>query len=94
MIRNHSRILSACLLVCPWLVNPLALAQTWEPYTGDSKLRALISDVVMEGSLTQSVSATARYYADGTGELTAWGETLARRWRVQGDDRSASTWVR
>ncbi|MCX2979571.1 hypothetical protein EYC98_01705 [Halieaceae bacterium IMCC14734] len=82
MSSDHSRILSACLLVGACIVNSLALAQTWEPYTGENKLRALMSDAVMEGSLPASVSATARYYADGTAELKAWGETIGRPWKL------------
>ena len=70
------------MLVGVCLVNPLALAQTWEPYTGEKKLSDWMSDVVMEGSLTESVSATARYYADGTAELKVWGETIGRPWKL------------
>ena len=61
-------------------VSPsVALAQGWQPYTGEGNLRALVSDTVLEGELREGVKAVGRYNADGTGTLEAWGDTFPRR---------------
>jgi hypothetical protein len=73
-----------------FLSGPL-LAQGWEAYTGAENLRRLMSDTVMEGVPREGVTSTARYNKDGTGELTAWGETFPRTWRVQGEDQICIT---
>ena len=69
------------------LLSSQLTAQSWEPYTGAENLRRLMSDTEMEGAPREGVTSTARYNKDGTGELTAWGETFSRTWRVQGDDQ-------
>ncbi|MEH6585014.1 MAG: hypothetical protein V7720_00575 [Halioglobus sp.] len=69
------------------LLSSQLMAQSWEPYTGAENLRRLMSDTVMEGAPREGVTSTARYNADGTGDLTAWGETFPRTWRVQGEDQ-------
>ena len=68
------------------MLGPSAtLAQDWQPYTGAEKLRALVSDTVLEGELRDGVKAVGRYNADGTGTLQAWGETFPRRWTARED---------
>ena len=66
-------------------------AQTWEAITEAEALRALVSDAVFEGTLTTGAKAVARYNADGTGVLTAWGETFERRWEIKGADQICVT---
>ncbi len=78
------RALLGCLLL---LAVSDARAQTWEPVTGADNLSALFSDTVMSATLKDGVTATATYNSDGTGELEAWGDTFARRWKVKGDDQ-------
>ena len=63
------------------------LAQAWEPYTGAENLRRLMSDTVVEAKPMDGVTSTGRYKSDGTGELTVWGETFPRTWRVEGTDQ-------
>jgi hypothetical protein len=75
------------LLIQILLLSSQLSAQSWEPYTGAKKLRQLMSNTVMEGALKKGVTSIARYNEDGSGELTAWGETLLRTWRVQGEDQ-------
>lgn len=86
-MRLTSQLCRLALLIYLSLLSGTLLAQTWEPYTGAEKLRQLMSGTVMEGALKEGVTSTARYNEDGTGELTAWGETLSRTWRVQGEDQ-------
>ncbi len=62
-------------------------AQDWQPYTGVNKLRSLMADTVLEGTLTGDVKATARYNSDGTGVLEAWGDAFPRTWTVRGEDQ-------
>ena len=61
-------------------------AQTWEKVTGVDQLTEVFSDTLFEATLKQGNVVTARYNADGTGELTALGETFAREWKIDGDD--------
>jgi len=75
-------------LLFPLLILPAtALAQTWEPYTGAENLRRLMSDTAVEGKPKEGVTSTGRYNKDGTGELTVWGDTFSRTWRIQGEDQ-------
>ncbi|MEP5568898.1 MAG: hypothetical protein ABJN62_13745 [Halioglobus sp.] len=76
------------LLLLPLLILPAtAFAQSWEPYTGAENLRLLMSDTVVEGKPKEGVTSIGRYNKDGTGELTVWGETFPRTWRIVGDDQ-------
>lgn len=69
------------------IIPGTVLAQAWEPYTGAENLRRLMSDTVVEGKPRDGVTSTGRYKNDGTGELTVWGETFPRTWRVEGTDQ-------
>jgi hypothetical protein len=73
------------------LFSPSAQAQTWEAITDAETLRALVSDAVFEGTLTTGAKAVTRYNADGTGVLTAWGETFERTWEIKGADQICVT---
>ena len=77
------RSLPLYFLIIPGTV----LAQAWEPYTGAENLRRLMSDTVVEAKPRDGVTSTGRYKSDGTGELTVWGETFPRTWRVEGTDQ-------
>ena len=63
-----------------------ANAQTWEPVTGDDELRMVFADTIFETTLSEGTVVTARYNADGTGEVTMVGQTFPREWRIDGDD--------
>lgn len=58
--------------------------QDWEPVRG-ADLEALFSDTTQKTELAGGSEAVAQFNADGTGELRAWGDTFARRWRVDDD---------
>ena len=64
-----------------------ALADSWQPLTGASTLRELVSGTTAEITLAHGVTATGTYNADGTADIEAWNETFKRTWRVEGDDR-------
>ena len=81
----YAKLLTIPLLT---LLSSFALAQTWEPVTGVDNLSALFSDTVMTGTLKDSVTATATYNSDGTGELKAWGDTFPRSWQVKSEDQA------
>jgi hypothetical protein len=65
------------------LLPQLAFAQSWEPIVDQDRLRELFSDTFFETALTDKAKATARYNADGTGEMTAWGVTHSRTWKIE-----------
>ena len=73
------------------LFSSSAQAQTWEAITDAEALRALVSDTVFEATLKGGAKAVARYNADGTGVLTAWGETFERTWEIKGTDQICVT---
>ena len=64
------------------------LAQDWQPVTGAETLTSLFTGTVHEATLSEGVTATATYHADGTGQLKAWGDTFQRAWKVEGDDQA------
>jgi hypothetical protein len=86
-MRSVALLLVRSISLVLFIFASAVLAQTWEPYTGADNLRRLMSDTLMEGTLREGVTATARYNSDGTGELTAWGDTFSRNWRIEGDER-------
>ncbi len=73
------------LLVCA--ITQAAPADNWQPVTGASTLRDLVSGATAEITPTPGVTATGTYNADGTARIEAWNETFKRTWRVEGDDR-------
>lgn len=79
------------------MLPALTLGADWRPVTGQEALIRIFSDTVMKGSLPREKQAVARYYADGTGELSAWGDTFSRRWKVESDDQACvladRTWI-
>jgi hypothetical protein len=66
-------------------------AQTWEAITEAEALRALVSDAVFEATLKGGAKAVTHYNPDGTGVLTAWGETFERTWEIKGADQICVT---
>lgn len=64
-----------------------AQAQDWQPINNAQKLSELFSGTVMETELKPGSKATARYNADGTGVVEAWGGTFNRTWEVRGNDQ-------
>ncbi len=67
------------------LASAPALAADWQPVTGRENLARVFTDTVMSATLPGDQTATARYNADGTGVLEAWGDTFERRWKVERD---------
>ena len=74
-----------------YLASWPAVAQNWQPLTGAEKLREILSDTDLEATLVDGVTATARYNADGTGVVNAWGKAFPRTWDVSGDDKICLT---
>ena len=69
------------------LLSASANAQDWHPVTGQAALTEIVSDTRLEGTLKGDVTGVARYNADGTAVLEAWGGTFERRWRIEDDDK-------
>ena len=85
VIHNPVFLLSLLSVLGIW--PGMASSQTWQPVIGTDELTALFSDTVMTGALKDGVNVSASYYADGTGELKAWGDTFPRKWEVKGEDQ-------
>jgi hypothetical protein len=62
-------------------------AQTWEAIDNPEELAELFSDTEIETTLKDGVKATAKYSADGTGVVKAWGEKFKRTWNIEGNNR-------
>lgn len=65
----------------------VAHAQEWQPVTGKAALSELVSNTQLEGTLKDGVTGVARYNADGTAVLEAWGGSFERNWRIEDNDR-------
>ena len=63
-----------------------AHAESWTAVTGEKALKALYSDVMQEGALTNNVKWETEYCADGKGLLRAWGESFPRNWQVKDEN--------
>jgi len=74
------------LLVLIWAAPP-AYADNWVDFAGAEVLREFVSDASAQIELRPGVFAIGKYYADGTAEIDAWGETFERTWEVVGDDQ-------
>lgn len=70
------------------LLPALALGNDWQPVTGQEALKTIFSNTVLKGSLPGDEEAVAIYRSDGTGELTAWGDTFTREWKVESEDQT------
>ncbi len=92
-IRTNSLATSLWMIagLAAMLFSSSVQAQTWEAITEAGALRALMSDTVFEATLPTGAKAVARYNSDGTGVLTAWGETFDRRWEIKGADQICVT---
>ena len=81
---TFTKVISYALLAfASLLLMQCASAQTWEPVTDSNRLREIFSDTYFETALTDQATATAHYNADGSGEMTAWGVTYARTWKIE-----------
>ena len=69
------------------MLTAVTHAQVWQPITGEAALREIVSDTQLEGTLKNDVTGLARYNADGTAVLEAWGGSFDRTWRIEDDDR-------
>jgi len=66
-------------------------AANWVSVSGAETLRVLVSGARAEIQLKPGVIAIGEYYADGTANIEAWGETFPRTWKVRGDDQVCYT---
>ena len=66
---------------------PHALAEQWQLVTGKDAISKVFSDRTMQANLSGKEQATAIYNADGSGQMTAWGQTFERQWKVEGDNK-------
>ncbi len=69
------------------LLSAAANAQDWQPVTGEEALTRIVADTRLEGTLKDNVTGVARYNADGTAVLEAWGGTFKRTWRIEDGDK-------
>jgi hypothetical protein len=67
-------------------MSPPLQAESWEPVVGADELREAFVNVAMEAEMRSGSKAVARYFPDGTGELTFQGVTYPREWKVEGED--------
>ena len=65
-------------------------ANEWEPVTGTEALSEFMSGAIAERELPNGSLSRGEYFADGTGILSAWGETFPRTWSVQADQMCIS----
>ena len=84
------RVSSPLFLVGALVAGP-AIAESWQPVTGADNLRTLVSGNDFTATLVDGVTATARYEADGTGALNAWGKVWPRTWESFGEVRLPET---
>ncbi|KAA1188875.1 hypothetical protein F0M18_16865 [Pseudohalioglobus sediminis] len=67
-------------------ISGAARADTWQPVTSPEQLQQIMSDTRMSATLKEGITATGQYNADGTGTVSAWGETFQRRWHINADN--------
>ena len=85
--RIHEMRYARTILLASAFMVPAVQAQDWQPVTGEAALSKLVSDTQLEGRLKDGVSAVARYNADGTAVLEAWGGSFERDWRIEDNDK-------
>jgi hypothetical protein len=78
--------ISQCLVLACGALSASAYAQTWEAVVGADELSEVFTDTIFEVTLREGSVATARYNADGTGELITVGQTFEREWKIDGQD--------
>ena len=91
---NDLRDLTLALLAGACLaISTPALAQDsdWTPVTGAETLREFMSGLKAERELRKGAVARGEYFADGTGVLDAWGTSVRRTWKIEGDDQICIT---
>jgi len=76
-----------CLVCLLAAMNGSVYAANWASLSGEETLREFISGTRAEIDLRPGVTATGEYYADGTADIEAWGETFPRTWKLFGDDQ-------
>jgi hypothetical protein len=62
-------------------------AENWTPVTGSETLTKLVSGATAQIELQQGGVAVGKYFADGTAEIEAFGETIERTWQINGEDQ-------
>ncbi len=78
---------SKCCTLALAIATTSVHAEEWQPVTGEAALREVVSDTQLEGTLKGDVTGVARYNADGTAVLEAWGGTFDRSWRIADDNK-------
>ena len=87
VLRSRNRAILIALAFFVIALPLVAYSETWKPVTGADKLTALFSDTVQTAELGGGNIAVAKYNADGTGELKAWGDTFQREWKLDQNNR-------
>lgn len=77
---KYKNLISIALLLIP--ITSIA-ATEWAAVSDESELAKLFTDTTMVATLKDDVTAEAKYYADGTGELNAWGDIFKREWKIE-----------
>lgn len=83
LILKFSKVVCVSLMLLPVFS---VQAESWIKITGEKELKTLYADVVQEGALTNKVKWRTEYCADGTGSLSAWGQSFPRTWQVKDED--------
>ena len=80
-----TRILLSALLVA--FTAMTAQANEWIPVTGAEALKDYMSGMKAERTLANGEISRREYHPDGTGTLHAWGASIPRTWKIEGDDQ-------
>ena len=64
-----------------------AQANEWIPVTGIQTLQDFMSGMKAERTLANGEISRGEYRPDGTGTLHAWGASIPRTWKIEGDDQ-------
>ena len=81
---------AACAAVAAlaiFLPTETVQAENWTPVTGSETLTKLVSGATAQIELQQGGVAVGKYFADGTAEIEAFGETIERTWQISGEDQ-------
>lgn len=62
-------------------------ANEWIPVTEADALKNFMSGMRAERTLANGEISRGEYFPDGTGTLFAWGASIPRTWKIEGDDQ-------
>jgi len=81
-MKNNCQLISGVAVLLLISFATVATEQ-WTIVSDEAALAKLFTDTIMVATLKDDVTAEANYYADGSGELSAWGDTFKRQWKVE-----------